>query len=96
MLGNLLENAFTATLALESGRYIELRARLQGDSFGITVKNSFNGEVAVKNGGLVSKKTNGGNGIKSIQSIVNRHGGDFVPEWDENSFCVYVVMNISV
>ena len=95
LFGNLLENAFAACLALECGRYIELRARLQGHSFGITVINSFNGEILIKDGEIVSKKAKGGTGIKSIQSIVSRHGGDFVHEWDESSFRVYAVVNVA-
>ena len=95
ILGNLLENAFTACLTIESGRYIELRAKLQRDNLGITVKNSFNGEITVKDGGFVSKKENGGNGIKSIQSILNHYGGDFVPKWDESNFTVCAVVDIT-
>lgn len=95
LFGNLLENAFTACLRINSGRYIEFSAMLRGDNFGITVKNSFNGKVLLRGDELLSTKVNGGNGIKSILSIVNRHGGDFVREWDENSFMALVVVNIN-
>jgi sensor histidine kinase regulating citrate/malate metabolism len=95
ILGNLLENALTACLSLESERIIELRIKLQGDSLGITVKNSFNGDVTVKDGAFVSRKENGGSGIKSIQSILNRYGGDFVPKWDKEFFTVFVVVDIT-
>jgi hypothetical protein len=59
------------------------------------VKNTFDGTVLKEEGHIVSRKgESGGLGIKSIRTIANRHHGEYVPEWNENTFTASVMLRL--
>jgi sensor histidine kinase regulating citrate/malate metabolism len=72
--------------------YIELSVTTQGSQFAVRVKNNFNGEVAVENGRPISAKKDGGFGLRSIQTLINRLEGHTLFEWDKESFTSYVLL----
>lgn len=78
LLGNLLENAVTATAAArEDRREIRLNMIIAGNSLVITVDNGFDGTPAYQNGEYFSTKPeHTGLGLKSITSIANKYNGD--------------------
>lgn len=92
ILGNLLENAVEACERLPQGRTIWVKARNKPTQILIMVQNSFNGAVQESNGSLVSAKTNGGFGLRSVKEVIARHGGDLLTEWEEGLFTVYVTV----
>ncbi len=96
LLGNLLENALEACRkAPEGQRKISLRGAPQGSQLMITVQNTFDGTILKEEGHIVSRKgTSGGLGIKSIRTIAGRHHGEYVPEWNENTFTASVMLRL--
>lgn len=96
LLGNLLENALEACRkAPEGQRRITLKGAPQGNQLLISVKNTFDGTVLKEEGHIVSRKgTSGGLGIKSIRTIAGRHHGEYVPEWNENTFTASVMLRL--
>ncbi len=96
ILGNLLENAFTACLRTPKPReaFIHLIIKPHGEQFGISVKNSFDGKIMQNSEGLVSQKQDGGIGINSIKAIIRKYNGEYIPQWDGEVFSAYVIMRI--
>ncbi len=96
LLGNLLENALEACRkAPKDQRSITLKGAPQGSQLLISVKNTFDGQVIKEEGRIVSRKsTDGGLGIKSIRAIADRHQGDYVPEWNDNTFTASVMLRL--
>jgi sensor histidine kinase YesM len=95
VIGNLLENAVEACAGLAEGRTIELSAKLTPMQLLIMVKNSFSGNVKTgENGAILSDKTNGGLGTISVKEIIARHEGDFLTEWNNETFLAYVAIKL--
>ncbi len=97
IIGNLLENAYTACLHTANGqrRYIELSMYPQNQYYGIKVVNSYDGALKHEGKTLYTTKENeGGLGINSIKSVARHHGGEYMPEWDEQTFSALVVLKI--
>jgi signal transduction histidine kinase len=97
ILGNLLENAVTACLRTpdEERKYIEISMRPREGQYGIKVENSFDGVVKSEGKTLYTTKKDGGLGIKSILSVAGKHGGEYVPVWDEHKFSAFVVLKLN-
>lgn len=96
IIGNLLENAVEASLKLTQECHIQLEIKQQGNQLAIMSKNNFNGFVNIdhEQQQILSTKTNGGLGVKSIQAVVSRQGGDTYIDWDETTFTAYVLINL--
>ncbi|MCL1910951.1 MAG: GHKL domain-containing protein [Leptospirales bacterium] len=98
ILGNLLENAMKACRKLEppasSNAKIELQVKTQGTHLAVMVKNTFNGIVNEENGQPVSKKKDGGLGLRSVRTVAARYDGHTLFEWDNDTFTVYVMLGI--
>lgn len=94
ILGNLLENAVNACGKLEQNRSIKLESKSIQNQLLFMVKNSFDGNVAHKDGIPFSKKDNGGFGLRSVKEVIAGHGGDILFEWDNNCFTAYVALKL--
>jgi signal transduction histidine kinase len=96
LFGNLLENALEACRkAPEGQRRITLNGAPQGNQLLISVKNTFDGTVLKEEGHIVSRKgSSGGLGIRSIRTIAGRHHGEYIPEWNDNTFTASVMLKL--
>jgi signal transduction histidine kinase len=96
LLGNLLENALEACRkAPEGQRRITLKGAPQGNQLLISVNNTFDGTVLKEEDHIVSRKgASGGLGIRSIRTIAGRHHGEYVPEWNGNTFTASVMLRL--
>ena len=77
IFGNCLKNAVEACGRLPRGEgFITVKAQLDGNILGITVDNSFNGEIR-KDGDLFlsSKREGAGIGIASVRAVAKKYGG---------------------
>ncbi len=93
VLGNILQNALEATSKLEKDKEIELLVnKTEANQLAIICKNTYNGEIELINQQLSSKKTNGGFGIRSVQAVIQQYAGEFLTEWDETTFSVYILL----
>jgi sensor histidine kinase YesM len=94
IVGNLLENAVTASFRTPERRkrYIDLHMRPCDDNYGIKVENSYDGVLKHEGKELFSTKKGGGLGINSIKSVAKRHGGEYVPAWDDAKFAAFVLL----
>ena len=77
VLSNLLENALEASRQAGPGRYISLRASLRSEQLVLlTVENAYTGEIAERDGVLLSSKRPGeGIGLQSVAHIAEKTGG---------------------
>ncbi len=94
ILGNLLENAINACEKLSHGCLIRLETQSTPKQLLIMVRNSFDGDIVKKNGMPVSKKANGGFGIRSVKEVIDGYGGDILFEWDRSYFTAYAAVKV--
>lgn len=81
IFGNLLENAIEACEKVEDKKFVNLKSILRYDMLIITMDNSFDGEMMMKNGKFYSSKRDDfGIGLSSITDIAKKCGGDAVFE----------------
>lgn len=99
LFGNCLENAIEACCRYEdSPKFIKLTAKQQGVMLGITIDNSYKGEIfkAKANLFLSSKATSRtGIGLQSVQAIVDKYHGMLEIKHDNNLFCVSIMLCLS-
>jgi len=93
ILGNLLENALEACRKLGSGGEIDLAVKANGPNLAIWVKNSYDGVISEKNGEITSTKKDGGFGLRSVKTVVERYNGHISIERTGNVFAIYVMVN---
>jgi len=96
ILGNLLENAIEASARLDDKRKIELVINTQGSHLAIMVKNRFDGAVLQDNSRPVTMKKDGGLGLRSVQAVAARYGGELMTEWDIETFTAYVLLSLKM
>lgn len=75
LLGSALDNAFRAAQAVGRGAAVHMMAKLSDGKLLIQVQNPYVDEVQMENGLPRSKRENGGFGVKSMEAIVEKHGG---------------------
>lgn len=88
LLGNLLENAYTAAdHALPGNRSITVRLAVHGNMLVITIDNGFDGNVNKKRDHYLSTKvSHTGYGLRSIRHICDTHGGNCSFSHDTDCF----------
>lgn len=88
LLGNLLENAYTAAAhALPGNRSITVRLAVHGNMLVITIDNGFDGNVNKKRDHYLSTKvSHTGYGLRSIRHICDTHGGNCSFSHDTDCF----------
>lgn len=88
IFGNCLENAVEACSRLcEGNRYIKLRTRLEMQKLGITIDNSFDGEIHKENGIFMSRKHEcAGIGLSSVAAAAKKYVGTAIFETVGNEF----------
>lgn len=81
LLGNLLDNAIEAAEKCESERMVLVRIIREKRQLVITVKNSYDGQLHLENGRIMTSKPdeeNHGYGLAAIGDIAERYDGTFV------------------
>ncbi len=96
LIGNLLENALEACQKAPKGqRRITMKAAPHNGQLLISVENGFDGTILREEGQIVSRKGEGGGlGIRSIRSIVSRHEGEYIPQWNDDTFTASVMLRM--
>lgn len=92
LFGNLLDNAIEACRSLEEkGRWIIIKMEKKNQILFIEIKNSIGKKPVVKNGELITSKSDymkHGYGIKSVKRIVEKYEGDFTYQTENDKFQV--------
>ncbi len=97
LIGNVLENAFTACLTIPEDRYIKMISKSEKNLLTVIVTNSFDGKLRQGTEGvLLSRKREGrtGVGMKSMESVCQRYGGTMEKHWDDNTFTLMFMLPI--
>lgn len=92
VLGNLLENAVEACQKLVRNKKIQLLLKPVGGEFALRVRNNFDGKVLEDEGRLKSIKKDGGLGLKSVEAVAVRYGGELITDWTDDTFTAYVTV----
>ena len=93
LLSNGIENAINAASRCEKeNRWVEIDFSTHKASMLISIKNSYIGEVEIKDGLPVSDRPFHGLGVKSIISIVDRHNGMYSFDAQDGQFTVRVIL----
>lgn len=94
ILGNLLDNAITATKKSKE-KILELKINYKFDSLIILIDNSYDGNLIIEDGKFKTTKLfseNHGLGLKSIETIVEKYDGEIQIEHTNNIFSVSIII----
>ncbi len=94
ILGNLLENAISAA-ERSVDKYLSIDIKVNKGLLNIKIENSYEHEILVENGKLLTTKTNKkihGMGLKSVERIIQEQGGTMKIDWNEQIFSVKVML----
>ena len=99
LFGNALDNATEAVMKIAdpAARTIGLRLAAEDKFVTLTVYNSYEGEIATKDGMPVSAKKDAafhGFGIKSIRYTVDKYGGDMSVRWKDGVFTLNILFPV--
>ena len=96
VLGNLLDNAITATLKNDDKhREISLKIKTEQDAVFIRVKNFYSEELVKKGDRFISTKTNPhehGRGLKNVKEVIDNYFGNLDITTQDSVFKVSVMM----
>lgn len=96
LFGNLLDNAIEACLRAEGERKIIVTCRVREKEICLSVRNTLSEEDITQGKQLISIKRGKENvvghglGLRSVERVVNRYGGEFVTEANEGMFTAAV------
>ena len=98
LLGNMFDNAIDATMKLpEERRVLDVKLVTDEHFFRITEKNTFTGELDIKNGNLISSKPENGYhgfGNQSMKYIIDKYHGDMALDAEDGTFSLYIIIPI--
>lgn len=89
LLGNLIDNAIEAAEKSNKEKKISVQILEKGNMFFVHVKNSVGNAPIIEDGNFITSKrdrTNHGWGMKSIQTIVEKYGGQMDIKYDDKYF----------
>ena len=93
-LGNLLDNVSDAIEKVEK-RIVYIRIHYEKGIVNICIRNTFNGQIAVADGNLMTMKANSqkhGFGYQSIKEAVEKYNGEVEFDYPDKVFSVYVIL----
>lgn len=96
IFGNLVENALEACSAQSPSaqRFIDLKAEVRGKQLVISVQNSYDASIILKNSVYYSTKRKGpGVGLASVKSVVEKYCGIIHIKDENHCFNVKILMN---
>lgn len=96
ILGNLLDNAIEALMAVPDDRQLHLKMLYTKGRLILTVRNNFNGEMTYQDGHIISKKKEGhrGYGLKNVQKILKKYNGSLIIKHKSNFFSANLIIYI--
>lgn len=96
LLGNALDNAFTACQTIDKDRKVTMVAQVEAETISFVIKNTFDGVVKTNDKMILSRKRENseGIGLKSMEAICEKYKGTMRVEWDEVNFVVLIILTI--
>lgn len=97
LLSNLLDNAIIAAEHSEE-QYLHLEIYSEKSLMYITIENSFDGNINVENGKILSRKLDKarhGYGLKNVKRIVKKYNGTMDVRYTEKRFHVNIMVYLS-
>ena len=100
LFGNIISNALEAVSKVDSEerRLISCQVKQVGEMLLIAVENYFEGELVVENGSVTTNKEdklNHGYGLKSIEMLVKKYGGDLSYGAEDNVFRLRILFPVT-
>lgn len=96
ILSNLLDNAIEACEYVEDmEKWIRMAIKRDGNILLLCLENSFQGEIVLKNGKIMTNKKEikrHGIGIESVKYVIDKYQGDIRQEIKGNIFCCSVIL----
>ena len=95
MLSNLLNNAIEACEKCSDRKVIKLKFINEKDKTVISVKNTYNGEIVIRDGEIQTSKEKideHGIGIKNIIDVITKYHGSYVIQNDDNEFYFSIII----
>ena len=91
ILSNAIDNAIEACRKVTNNdeRFVDISIYLRKPCMFIFIENSIAMQPIRKNGEIISTKKQRqehGFGLRNIRALVDKHGGDILPEWYDNRF----------
>ena len=97
ILCNLLDNAIEATQKRNSEKKINISLIYDRRRLVVSVENTYNGKLMMKNGHLCSDKEdtmNHGIGLRNVEMVVNKYHGTLDINHDAEWFMIYIMLYI--
>jgi hypothetical protein len=97
LLGNILDNAIEGAAKSKDKKYIDFSIQKTESGCVISCENSIGEKPVIKRGKLVTSKNNNsqhGIGTENIKDIVTKYRGEVRFDFDDEMFCVRVVMPV--
>jgi len=94
LVSNALENAFRAAEGAKAQKWVKFYCALKNNKLLIEVKNTYSGEVYMKDGMPLSNKDGHGYGCLSIKTIAEQKGGLCLFDAKENVFLLRVIIPV--
>ena len=95
IFGNCVENAIEACRKVDGEKFINIKSRIINNMLTIVIDNSFNGKLLKKSGKFVSEKPDGGIGVTSVKSVVQKYKGESRFEAKDNIFQASLMLNLN-
>lgn len=96
ILSNLLSNAIEACEKYSGKKVIKLKFIKEGDDIIISVKNTYNGELEIRDGEIQSSKLTDndehGIGIKNIIDVIEKYQGSYTIQNDKEEFYFSIML----
>ena len=95
IIGNLLDNAIEAAEKTQNDKYIFLNIRYTKGTLFITVKNSFDGTLNIKNNRYHTTKRDTllhGIGLQSIEAAIHKYNGELLTSHSDTEFIARIIM----
>lgn len=96
ILSNLLNNAIEACEKCLKKKIIKLKFVKENNNIIISVKNTYDGELVIKDGEIQTSKKDEidehGIGIKNIVDVITKYQGSYVIQNDENEFFFSIII----
>lgn len=94
ILSNLLNNAIEACEKCDDKRVIKLKFVIEEDEIILAVRNSHTNKIEMRDGQIVTTKSNKsehGMGIKNIVDVINKYGGEYVIQNRDSEFYISIM-----